>query len=129
MAEESSGPLILVVDDTRDLRDLYSLYFRHVGMRAETATTVAEAVQKAVECHPDLIVMDLFLGGASGEEAVRQLKTDARTKQIPILGLSGAALQPGYEAFAVRCDAVLNKPCMPEDLAAEVRRVLKTPRS
>jgi two-component system, cell cycle response regulator DivK len=121
--------MILVVDDTRDLRDLYSLYLRHIGLRAETATTVAEAVEKAVLCCPDLIVMDLFLADASGEEAVRLLKTDARTKHIPILGLSGAALEPGYEAFAVRCEAVLNKPCMPEDLAAEVRRVLKTPRA
>jgi two-component system, cell cycle response regulator DivK len=128
MLEESPAPLILVVDDTRDLRDLYSLYLRHVGMRAETARTVAEALEQAVECHPDLIVMDLFLADASGEEAVRRLKTDVRTKHIPILGLSGAALQPGYEAFTVRCDGILNKPCMPEDLAAEVRRLLKKPR-
>jgi CheY-like chemotaxis protein len=129
MTAESAGPLILVVDDMHELRDLYALYLRHIGMRAETATTVAEAVQKAVECRPDLIVLDLFLADASGEEAIQQVKADARTKHIPIVGLSGAALHPGYETFAVRCDAVLNKPCMPEDLAAEVRRVLKTPRS
>jgi two-component system cell cycle response regulator DivK len=128
MPQESPAPLILVVDDTRDLRDLYSLYLRHVGMRAETAITVAEAIEKAGMYSPDLIVMDLFLADASGEEAIRRLKMDARTKHIPILGLSGAALQPGYEEFVVRCDAVLNKPCMPEELAAAVRRVLTMPR-
>jgi len=121
---DKAAPLVLVVDDARDMRDLYSLYLIHIGMRAQTATTVAEAVRKAIDYRPDVIVMDVFLAGGTGDEAAARLKVDERTRDIPLICLSGTILQEHQAAFARQCDALLLKPCMPEDVAKEVQRVL-----
>jgi two-component system OmpR family response regulator len=119
---------VLVVDDARDMRDIYSLYLRHVGFCAETASRVEEALQKAVAQQPQIIVMDLLMPGTNGAEAVRQLRSNAFTKDIPIIGLSGASLQSMHSAFADHCDCVLTKPCLPQELAEEIRRILASDR-
>lgn len=125
-SDPSSVPLVLVVDDARDMRDIYSLYLRYVGFRAETANGVDEAIQKAVALRPAVVVMDLFMPGASGAEGVLRFRTDPRTEDIRIIGLSAATLQAMQGSFAGHCDRLLTKPCTPEELVDEIQYVLET---
>jgi two-component system, cell cycle response regulator DivK len=69
--------------------------------------------------------MDLSLPVMDGWEATRRLKADQRTAHIPIVALTGHALA-GISEGAKRagCDAFVTKPCLPEDLVKEIRRVL-----
>jgi CheY-like chemotaxis protein len=89
------------------------------------AATGYEALTQAFAQIPDLIVMDLSLPGLDGWEATRRLKSDPRTSQIPVLALTGHALD-GYSQGArdAGCDAFVTKPCLPEELAAEIRTLL-----
>ena len=119
------GPLILVVDDYEDAREMYAEYLRFCGFRVAEARNGNEALEQAFALMPDLILMDLSLPGMDGWEATRQLKADERTRQIPIVALTGHALAGASEgAKRAGCDSFVTKPCLPDDLVVEVRRML-----
>jgi len=126
----TKSPLILIVDDFEDNREMYVQYLNFAGYRVAEAANGHEALEQAFAMHPDLIVMDLSLPGMDGWEATRRLKKDERTKHIPVVALTGHALA-GHSKTAIEagCDAFVIKPCLPEDLAAEIRRVLETTRT
>jgi two-component system cell cycle response regulator DivK len=119
-------PRVLLVDDFPDNREMYALYLEYAGFEVAEAATGYEALAQAFAQAPDLIVMDLSLPGLDGWEATRRLKRDPRTKQIPILALTGHALE-GFSQGArdAGCDAFVTKPCLPEELAVEIRALLE----
>jgi CheY-like chemotaxis protein len=121
--ENAEGPLILVVDDLADNRELYAAYLEYVGYRVEMAANGHEALAKAFELHPDAVLMDLSLPGIDGWEVTRRLKQDETTKEILVIGLSGHPLW-APEAQLSGCDAFMAKPCLPETVAGEIRRAL-----
>ncbi len=119
------APLVLVVDDVAHGREIFAEYLEFRGFRVATAEDGLEAMDKAFELLPDLILMDLSLPGIDGWEATRRLKQDDRTRGIPIIALTAHALASAHDrAKEVGCDAVVTKPCIPKDLEAEVRRQL-----
>ena len=121
----NQGPLILVVDDYEDAREMYAEYLRFCGFRVAEARNGNEALEQAFALMPDLILMDLSLPGMDGWEATRQLKADERTRQIPVVALTGHALAGASEdAKKAGCDSFVTKPCLPDDLVVEVRRML-----
>ena len=120
-------PLILVVDDYQDAREMYAEYLEYSGFRVAEARNGNEAVEQAFALQPDLILMDLSLPGMDGWEATRRLKADDRTRQIPIVALTGHALAGASEgAKRAGCDSFVTKPCLPDDLVVEVRRMLNS---
>ena len=120
-------PLILVVDDYQDAREMYAEYLQFSGFRVAEAKNGNEAVEQAFALKPDLILMDLSLPGIDGWEATRRLKADEATKRIPIVALTGHALAGASEgAKRAGCDSFVTKPCLPDDLVVEVRRMLNT---
>ncbi|HEV8436671.1 MAG TPA: response regulator [Methylomirabilota bacterium] len=122
-------PLILIVEDQRDQRDIYARYLIWRGFRVQTATDGQQALSMARDSHPDLIVMDLALPHLDGWQATRRLKGDSHTWDIPILACTAHVLRGSLErALDSGCDAWLVKPCLPEDLHAEISRVLSRPR-
>ena len=119
------GPLILVVDDYQDAREMYAEYLQYSGFRVAEARNGNEAVTQARSLKPDLILMDLSLPGMDGWEATRVLKADEETRHIPIVALTGHALAGASEgARKAGCDSFVTKPCLPDDLVVEVRRML-----
>ena len=126
MSEQQSA-LILVVDDYQDAREMYAEYLQFSGFRVAEARNGNEAVEKAFALKPDLILMDLSLPGMDGWEATRRLKADDATKHIPVVALTGHALAGASEgAKRAGCDSFVTKPCLPDDLVVEVRRMLHT---
>ena len=122
---DQNAPLILVVDDYQDAREMYAEYLQYSGFRVAEARNGNEAVAQAFELQPDLILMDLSLPGMDGWEATRVLKADERTKRIPVVALTGHALAGASEgAKKAGCDSFVTKPCLPDDLVVEVRRML-----
>ena len=125
MLSDARPPLVLVVDDFQDNREMFAEYLSFSGFRVAEAATGREALDRAFELIPDLILMDLSLPEIDGWEATRCLKSDPRTQQIPIVALTGHALAGhSREARDAGCDAFLTKPCLPDALVLEIRRVL-----
>jgi len=118
-------PLILVVDDVEDGRTIVAEYLGFRGFAVEGAEDGLEAIQKAADLVPDLILMDVWLPKMDGLEATRRIKADARTRHIPVLALTAHALESAREkALDAGCDGVVTKPFFPADLEEEIRRHL-----
>ena len=121
----SSRPLVLIVDDHDDTCDLYVTGLAAFGFEAIAASDCAQAYRRARDSHPDIVVTDLTLGGANGWQLVQDLKRETRTRNIPVVVLTRHAA-PSLRARAERegCAAFVLKPCLPDELATELRQVL-----
>jgi CheY-like chemotaxis protein len=119
-------PIVLVVDDFADNREMYSEYLSFSGYEVIEAKNGIEAIEAAQQRMPDIIIMDLSLPVMDGWEATRRLKADEQTRRIPIVALTGHALA-GHSKGAKEagCDSFLAKPCLPDQLVAEIRRMLE----
>jgi two-component system cell cycle response regulator DivK len=126
MSKKTARPCVLLVDDYPDAREMYSEYLQFSGFDVVEAANGMEALQSAIDRSPDIILMDLSLPVMDGWEATRRLKADERTASIPVVALTGHALA-GISEGAKRagCDAFVTKPCLPEDLVKEIRRILE----
>src|ERR687893_2602778 len=118
-------PLILIVEDQSDLRQLYAQELTMSGFDVIEAANGAEAIAHTSERFPDIVLMDLSLPIVDGWEATRRLKVDQRTAHIPVVALTAhdgsGELQ---RATRAGCDWFVPKPCPPDALIIEVRRVL-----
>jgi CheY-like chemotaxis protein len=115
-----------VVEDYPDAREMYVEYLKFSGFRVAEARNGVEALDRAFELHPDVILMDLALPRMDGWEATRRLKTDARTQSIPVVALTGHALAGHVEgAKEAGCDVFVSKPCLPGTLVDEIRRLMR----
>jgi CheY-like chemotaxis protein len=118
-------PLVLVVDDSAEARVRYRDYLAGCGFRVLTAEDGEEAVRVArAEC-PAAVVIDLPMPNMDGCDAIRQLRADPMTADIPIVAVSTHAF--GREAMKARdagADLCLSKPCLPPQVARVVRAMI-----
>jgi two-component system alkaline phosphatase synthesis response regulator PhoP len=117
---------ILVVDDEADLLELVRYNLTKEGFRVTCVATGEEAIEQGRKDVPDLVILDLLLPSVDGLEVCRRLKSDAKTKHVPILMLSAkseeADVVTGLELGA---DDYMTKPFSPRVLLARVRAVLR----
>jgi len=126
IAQSTRKPIVLVVDDFADNREMYSEYLAFSGYDVIEARNGVEAIEAARQRLPDIIIMDLSLPVMDGWEATRRLKADERTRAIPVVALTGHALAGHFKgAQEAGCDSFLYKPCLPDQLVAEIRRMLQ----
>jgi len=124
--DRRTAPLILVVEDYDDAREMYVEYLTFTGFRVESATNGVEAIEMTQRLKPDLVLMDLALPKLDGWEATRRLKSDRATAHIPVIALTGHALAGHAErAREAGCDSFITKPCVPDELVSEINRVLE----
>lgn len=127
MAVRSLTPLVLIVDDEPDQVEMYQLALELSGFDVVTASTGTDAISRAREARPAVIVLDLRLPDMTGWDVCGALKTDALTEQIPIILLTAAVTSTlPQEARAAGCAEYLLKPCFPDHLARTVREVIAT---
>lgn len=126
MPDISRRPLILLVEDYDDAREMYRDYLEYAGFQVETARDGHEALVKARASNPDLILMDLSLPGLDGWEATRMLKTDPATSHLIVVALSAHALSAeGDRARRAGCDGFIAKPCLPNELVEQMTTFLR----
>jgi two-component system, cell cycle response regulator DivK len=129
-ADSARRKRVLVVDDFDDAREMYAEYLEFAGFQVDVARNGVEAVEKAQGAPPDIILMDLSLPVMDGWEATRRLKQDARTRDIPVMALSGHVLAGNAEqAREAGADEFVAKPCLPRELEDRIRRMLQPSKS
>ena len=122
---ERARPLILIVEDHAELRALYVQHLLISGFDVIEAGNGAEAITFTTAQFPDVVLMDLSLPVVDGWEATRRLKGDARTAHIPVVAMTAHDGAGELErATSAGCDWFIPKPCPPDALITEVRRVL-----
>lgn len=130
MAGEEQSPSVLIVEDDRDGRLLLVEWLQQAGFRVAQAHNGLQAFERAVELSPDVVVTDLNIPGIDGFELTRRLKQDPRTRDVPVLAVTGYAAFAADPSRAHRagCDAVLEKPCSAGDVETTIRRLIENNR-
>jgi two-component system cell cycle response regulator DivK len=120
---DQAGPLILIVDDNEQNAKLARDVLRAAGFRTIEAVTGADAVARATDDRPDVILMDIRLPDMDGAVVARQLKGDPRTAGIPVVALTALAPQDAGEWLVDSgFDGYLEKPISVREFPDEVRR-------
>ena len=120
-----SPPLVLVVEDDPETRQFYTEALQRDGFVVEQAHNGHQALHKAREMDPDLILTDIAVPGIDGIELCRRLRADARTHDIPVLAISGYGdRQYADRARMAGAERMLAKPCDAGLIVEEARRVL-----
>ena len=118
---------ILVADDDPDILSIVSMSLETQDYTVYKATNGREAVDIARQHHPDLILMDMMMPVLSGYEAVVELKADATTKDIVIVGLSAKAMATDMErATDVGIDGYITKPFRIAQILSVVESYMST---
>ncbi len=117
---------ILVVEDDADTVELLQMQLKQIGYPdVLVATNGLDALDKAREKKPDLILLDIRLPGMNGFEVTRRLKADSQARPILILALTAKAM-PGDREMCLEsgCDGYLAKPILLRQLKAEIEKLL-----
>jgi two-component system response regulator MtrA len=111
----SLPPLVLIVDDSADSREMYTVALTVMGFQPVAATNAEDAFAQACNVRPDAIVTDITLSDVSAFDLTRRLRQDARTTGTSIIVLTGDSSTWLQEsARDAGCDRVLVKPCLPD---------------
>jgi len=116
---------ILVVEDQEDNRQILRDLLSSAGYEMSEAGDGQEALAAVAKQRPDLILMDIQLPVMDGYEATRRIKSDPKTRSIPIIVVTSYALS-GDESKArdAGCDAYVTKPYSPRALLAKIKEFL-----
>jgi CheY-like chemotaxis protein len=125
-ATPTLNPLVLIVEDDLGTRTLYREYLQHDGFRTVDAHNGHQALEKARTLRPNAVLTDLAVPGMDGFEFCRALRDSPATRGIPILAVTGhSEYLDEPDRFAQAGIAhVLIKPCAPDIIAYELRRLL-----
>lgn len=116
---------ILVAEDERDIRELIAFTLRFAGFEVVLASNGAEAVEKAPQEQPDLILMDVRMPRMTGYDACRLLKEQAATKHIPVVFLSAKGQESEiHQGLEMGATEYILKPFAPDELTQQVKRIL-----
>jgi len=119
-------PLTLLVDRDADTRKMYAEFLLLSQCRIEEAEDGREALAKAISRHPDVIITETRLPGINGFELCALLRTDALTREIPLIVVTGDGFENDVKrAKLAGADTVLVKPCLPQTLLTEMHRLLE----
>ena len=119
-----NAPLVLLVEDDRDTREMYSEFLSYSGMRVTEASSGPRALDSARAERPDVIVTDIAMPGMDGIELSRKLRASEPTRDVPIIAVTGSLSEGAREAGA---NIVLEKPCSPDELLHVIEDVLHKP--
>lgn len=125
-ASTGTRPVVLLVEDHLDTREMYAWSLEASGFDVRTAEDAEGAFELATDIRPRVVVTDFWLrGGPSGADLCNRLKLDARTATIPTLMVTGSAQRQTAEvALASGCAVVRLKPYLPDALERDVRSLI-----
>lgn len=112
-------PVVLIVDDSEDNRELFAMCLERLGYQIELAVDGLDGLERARKTLPTVILMDLAMPNMDGFEATRHIRMDPELSSVHIIAITAFSDAVSTQrALAAGCNAILAKPCPPEILAA-----------
>jgi two-component system phosphate regulon response regulator PhoB len=121
-----SSSSVLVVEDEPDLAELVRFHLSQAGFEVELAPSGRAGLDALRRRRPSLVILDLMLPDLSGTEVCRELRADARLRDLPVLMLTAKAEEVDrVVGFELGADDYVTKPFSPRELALRVRAILR----
>ena len=121
--------LVMVIEDEKEIRDLVRYNLEREGFRVSAAADGDTGLDQLFAERPDMLVLDLMLPGKNGLEILRELRSEATTRELPVLVLTArGAEMDKLLGFDHGADDYLTKPFSPRELIARVRALLRRSR-
>jgi DNA-binding response OmpR family regulator len=119
-------PRVLVADDDEGLRQLMRMVLRRDGFEVIEAANGVEALARARDCDPTVILLDVMMPGMDGADVCRSLKSDTRFDNVPVIFVSAIDdIKQRNESQRLGADDCIRKPIGPRELVARVRGVME----
>jgi DNA-binding response OmpR family regulator len=119
-------PTLLIVEDDLDIAEMLSAYFRVQDYETLTANWGEDGVQMCQNHHPDLVILDIMLPDIDGFEVARQIRSDRRTREIPIIFLTEKRERSNrLKGLELQADDYITKPFDIQELRLRVRNTLQ----
>ncbi len=120
-------PLILLVEDDSDTREMYATFLEAMGYRVHEAADGFAALKAATCQRPDIVITDLAMPVMDGFHLTRQLRAHEATCSVPIIAVTGHGVTATpVLAQQAGCCRLFNKPFLPDELLAAVQAMLAT---
>lgn len=121
----SNQTKVLVAEDEQDIRNLIAFSLEYIGYKVVQAANGEEAVEKAAEELPHLIMLDVRMPRLNGYEACKKLKSQASTKDIPVVFLSARGQETEIKhGLELGAEEYILKPFAPDELQQRVTSIL-----
>jgi len=125
VSEGRGGRTVLLVEDNEAIRNAFTILLEESGYRTLSAASGRAAIDTAERELPGLVILDLGLPDMNGLDVARHLRGNAATREMPILALTGRALEVDQEAcMAAGCTGYLTKPIDTEQLLGVIESYL-----
>jgi CheY-like chemotaxis protein len=122
---EAKRAKILIVDDSKNIRKLLSIVLKNEKYEIIESGDGNEALEKARKERPDLILLDVIIPGKDGITVCREIKSDRRTKNIPVIVItSDASGETRQKAISSGAAAFITKPFEPKEIREAVKKHL-----
>jgi DNA-binding response OmpR family regulator len=119
-------PRILIADDDEGLRHLLRLVLCREGYEVIEAADGAEALARAYDSDPTLVLLDVMMPGVDGFDVCRKLRSDQRTQRLPIMFVTAIDdIKQRNETLKLGADDCIKKPIGPRELVSRVRGVME----
>ena len=120
------GATILVIEDEPAIQQLIATSLQHAGYQVLRAPDGETALRLVREALPDLVLLDWMLPGMSGLQVARVLRSEERTRDVPLIMLTARAEeQDKIAGLELGADDYVTKPFSPRELAARIKAVLR----
>jgi two-component system phosphate regulon response regulator PhoB len=120
----NSVPQVLIVDDERDLVQVVEFNLRQAGFETASADDGERALALVKQRVPDLVVLDLMLPDIPGTEICRSLKSNPRTKHVPVLMLTARGEEVDrVVGFELGADDFVTKPFSVRELVLRIKAI------
>jgi CheY-like chemotaxis protein len=122
-------PLVLLVDNHADNREMYAEYLQIRGFRVIPCSNSQESIEVARRALPDIILLELRMTGMNGIQVLRELRKEPALASVPVVALTASVMtRERAAADAAGFTELLPKPLFPEDLAAAIIRIIAASR-
>jgi two-component system, OmpR family, phosphate regulon response regulator PhoB len=119
-------PKVLVIEDEEDLQQVLDYNLQQIGCEVVGAVRGREGLRLALTSPPDLVILDLMLPDLSGTEICKQLKADARTRDVPVLMLTAKGEEiDRVVGFELGAEDYVVKPFSVRELLLRVQAILR----
>lgn len=117
---------VLVVEDSPAQRQMITELLKNSGLKVIVAVDGVEALENIAQSSPDLVILDIVMPRMNGYEVCRRLKTDPKTKNVPVVICSSKGEEfDRYWGMKQGADAYISKPFQPKELLGTIKQLLR----